>query len=167
MPNRQITIAGLVFDVEDKYAEGHVVTANEAGALNQTRAENLRNNFASVVRKAQEAANEGNPEGADPIALDDTAIEALKAEFLTVATTYEFGVRGGGVRITDPVEREAVRLAKEQIDAAIKAKYGRLDAVDKDRYKELVADFAASDEVQAQAKANIEQANKLGASLKL
>ena len=167
MPNRQITIAGLVFDVEDKYAEGHAVTANEAGALNQTRAENLRNNFASVVRKAQEEVNEGNPEGADPIDLDDEAKAALREEFAKVATAYEFGVRGGGVRITDPVEREAVRLAKEQIDAAIKAKYGRLDAVDKDRYKELVADFAASDEVQAQAKANIEQANKLGASLKL
>ena len=167
MPNRQITIAGLVFDVEDKYAEGHAVTANEAGALNQTRAENLRNNFASVVRKAQEEANADTPEGSDPVALDDAAVEALRAEFTTVAGAYEFGVRGGGIRITDPVEREANRLAKEQIDAAIKAKYGRLDAVDKDRYKELVANFAASEEVQAQAKENIAKAASLGASLKL
>ena len=50
-----ITIAGHAFQAPIKYAEGDTLEANEAGALNQTYHENLRNNFAKRVQEALDA----------------------------------------------------------------------------------------------------------------
>ena len=61
----QITIQGQVFRVPLRYKAGDVLKENEAGALNQTYHENLRNNFASKVRDGVEAgaSNEALPHG--------------------------------------------------------------------------------------------------------
>jgi len=90
-----ITIAGKPYNVEPRYAEGHVINANEASALNQTLFENLRNNFAAKAK-----------EGADQAAFD------------SYAASYQFGVRVGG-RSSDPVETEALNVAREQVKTAI------------------------------------------------
>lgn len=93
-----ITVAGKSYNVEPRYAAGHVLNDNEASALNQTFFENLRNNFAGKAK-----------EGADQVAFDE------------YASAYAFGVRsGGGSR--DPVEVEAMELARETVkDIARKA----------------------------------------------
>lgn len=107
----QITIQGHTFNVPAPYAAGHVLTENEASALNGLLHENLRNNFAGKVKKASE-------DGATP------DVEALQTELDEYAASYEFGVRrlggGGGVKL-DPVAREAVNLAKAAIYKALKA----------------------------------------------
>lgn len=91
-----ITIAGKSFNVEPRYAEGHPLTANEASALNQTYFENLRNNFASKAK-----------EGADQASFDE------------YVASYQFGVRSsGGSR--DPIESEAMDLARESVRDAIR-----------------------------------------------
>jgi hypothetical protein len=91
-----ITIAGKSFSIEPRYAEGHTLTANEASALNQTYFENLRNNFATKAK-----------EGAD------------QASFNEYVAAYQFGVRSaGGSR--DPIEAEAMDLARESVRDAIK-----------------------------------------------
>ena len=91
-----ITIAGKSFEVSPRYAEGHPLTANEASALNQTFFENLRNNFAS---KAKEGGTQ-----------DD---------FNAYVESYQFGVRSaGGSR--DPIEAEAMDLARESVRDAIR-----------------------------------------------
>ena len=92
-----ITIAGRSFNVEPKYEAGHTLTANEASALNQLRNENLRNNFA---QKAKDGASQ-----------DD---------FDKYAASYEFGVRTGGGRTSDPVEAAAMEIAREKIREAIR-----------------------------------------------
>lgn len=103
-----ITISGKAFNVEPRYAEGHVLTANEASALNQTYFENLRNNFAGKAK-----------EGAD------------QAQFDEYVQSYQFGVRAaGGSR--DPVESEAMELARESVRDAIR------------RMGKKLADFKAS-----------------------
>lgn len=157
---RQITIQGLIFEVDDKYAEGHSVTANEASALNQTRAENLRNNFAAKVKEAKDEVGEGNE-------LSDKDVATLRAEFTKLVEAYEFGIRGGGVRITDPVQKEARRLATERVHTAIKEKYGKLDAVSKDNITNLIDNLAAREDIQALAKANIAAAQSLAVDLNL
>lgn len=91
-----ITIAGRSFSVEPKYEAGHVLTANEAAALNQTWYENLRNNFAGK-------AKEGNSQ----------------EDFNAYASTYEFGVRTGGGGSRDPVEVEAMNLARDAVKKGI------------------------------------------------
>lgn len=90
-----LTISGKPFTVEARYSEGHVLTANEAAALNQTFFENLRNNFAQRAK-----------DGEDQTAFDE------------YAASYEFGVRtGGGSR--DPVETEAMSLARDYVKQVI------------------------------------------------
>lgn len=101
----QITIQGKQFRVPIKYKTGDVLKENEAGALNQTYHENLRNNFASKVRDGVEAG------------LGD---DVLQQQLDDYATTYEFGVRGGGGYRGDPVGTLAMNMARELIRKAIK-----------------------------------------------
>jgi len=104
----QITIQGTTFRVPIRYAAGHVLTDGEAGALNQTLHENLRNNFAKKVSEGQDA---GVP------------METLQQQLDDYANDYQFGVRtgGGGFR-GDPVMTLAMNIAREMVRAAIKQK---------------------------------------------
>lgn len=109
--SEQITIQGFEFDVPSPFAEGHVLTAGQASALNQVFHENIRNNFAGKIKKKKEA-NETL----------DAAV--LQTEVTAYAESYEFGVRtSGGTRaVADPVKREALNLAKETLKAALRSK---------------------------------------------
>ena len=49
---KSISISGTAFEVAEPYAEGHTVNAIEARVLNQTRAENIGNNFRKGVQAA-------------------------------------------------------------------------------------------------------------------
>jgi hypothetical protein len=99
-----ITIAGKPFTAEPRYAEGHVLTANEANALNQTFFENLRNNFAG---KAKDGGSQ--------------------EDFDAYVSTYKFGERtGGGGGSRDPIEVEALNLGRDAIRKAITTKGGKI-----------------------------------------
>lgn len=98
-----ITIAGKPFTVAARYAEGHTLSANEANALNQTYFENLRNNFAN---KAKEGGTQ--------------------EDFDAYASSYKFGERTGGGGSRDPVEVEAMNLARDAIKRSITAKGGKI-----------------------------------------
>lgn len=91
-----ITIAGRPFTVSPKFEAGHVLTVNEAATLNQTWYENLRNNFAG---KAKEGGSQ--------------------EDFDAYASKYEFGVRTGGGGSRDPVEVEAMNLARDAVRKGI------------------------------------------------
>ena len=95
--SHSITIAGKPYNVEARFAEGHVLTANEASALNQTFFENLRNNFAGKAK-----------EGADQAAFDE------------YAASYQFGVRTGGGGSRDPIEVEAMSIARDTVKDMIR-----------------------------------------------
>lgn len=95
--SHSITIAGKPYNVEARFAEGHVLTANEASALNQTFFENLRNNFAGKAK-----------EGAD------------QAAFYEYAASYQFGVRTGGGGSRDPIEVEAMSIARDTVKDMIR-----------------------------------------------
>lgn len=101
----QITISGHVFNVDNRYEEGHELTANEAAALNQTYHENLRNNFA---KKVEEQKN-----GADRIE-DQRVLANLQDQLDKYAAEYEFGVRTAGGYTRDPVMAEAMKMAKDR-----------------------------------------------------
>lgn len=99
----QITIAGRTFNVPSPFSEGHVLSANEAQALNQTFHENIRNNTAKKIK-------EKTDEEAQSI-VDD------------YANDYQFGVRsgGGGFR-GDAVMTEAMAIAREAVRRGLRAK---------------------------------------------
>ena len=99
MPN--LTIAGEVFEVADdpKIIAGQPLTEGMVASLQQTRRENIRNNFASKVR---DATNDGE----DELSQDDK--NQLQQQLNQYAEAYEFGVRAPSARrVTDPVEKEA------------------------------------------------------------
>lgn len=151
-----IVIQGLEFNVPAPYVAGHVLSENEASALNGLLHENLRNNFAAKVKKAREGVPEGE-------AVD---IAALQAELDTYASTYEFNVRraggGGGVK-RDPVEREALKLAKDAIYNALKAKGKKrkdytVEQIEEAAEKLLASDKGASIRAAAEARVKAAQA---------
>lgn len=111
-----VTIAGYQFDVPPD------PTVNEASipdewkhTLQQTRVENIRNNMAARIKKMLNGSESLTPE-------QEAQVRAEVAQYVG---QYKFGqrVRGSGPRIVDPIEREIVRLAKEDITAAYFAKH--------------------------------------------
>ena len=114
----QLTIKGQQFEIADdpSVVEGAIMTAAHAHSLQQTRRENIRNNFAANVEKAVDADG----------ALPELAKAELQQKLTEYAAAYQFGVRGTGTGrvVRDPVEKEMLRLAKDDIAAAYKAKTG-------------------------------------------
>ena len=126
-PTKQITVQSLVVEAPQPYNEGDTLTANEAGALNQTYAENLRNNFASQARKAIE----------DSGGVDSVDLASFQKEFWSYAVGYEFGIRGAGGPSLDPVMSTAMDLAKGKVRDAYKAKGYKLKDVPAAKIREL------------------------------
>jgi len=124
---QKVTIQGSVYTMSAPYAEGYSLTAGEASAMNQLRAENVRNNFAAQIKKALE---EGKTLG--------------QAELTAYDESYEFGVRASGVRsITDPVEKAARELALKDVRGAIKAGGLKVKDFSDEKLESLVDDAIA------------------------
>ena len=128
---KSITVQGFTLSVPVPYAEGHTLTEAEAAVLNQTLAENLRNNFGSQIKKSREDL-EAEGKAYNPSAVD------LQSAFDAYVVEYEFGAkRGGGGTVLDPIERKARSLAKEVIKRAIQNKGVKIKDVGAERITEL------------------------------
>lgn len=148
---KEITIAGTVFPVTQPYAAGHVLTEAEAKALNQVRAENVRNNTASAVKKA---AEEGK--AADEIA-------KIVADY---DASYEFNVRTAGpARVVDPLERECRAIAKALLMQKLKDNGVKAKDQDKEELEAKIAEWARHPKVVAAAKKALESRKGLALSL--
>ena len=117
------SISGLRFTLATPYSEGHVVNAVEAGVLNQTLAENIGNNLRKRVSEYVAAAEEQT--GAE---LTEAQIEKLTAKIQVeivdpYAAEYKLEAKKpSSPRVSDPVEKEVRRLAKDALIAALMAK---------------------------------------------
>ena len=163
-----ITIQGHEFTIALPYAAGHVLTENEANALNQVRLENIRNNSAAKIKAAAKSAEpEIKPEDVD---LDGTTVGegenamSLRASIEAYAEAYEFGARQAGTRAepVDPVQREALRIAREAVLGALKAKGTKRKDVADDAFEAAVERYAARDEVQKEAQRRVKARDKIG-----
>ena len=131
-PRKDITVQKLTFSVIAPFEEGHPLTQNEANVLNQTFAENLRNNFAGTVKKAIDEAG-------DAASVDTKALQKALNDY---TKEYEFGVRrsgGGGGRVMDPVERKAMELARSKVRELLKAKGIKISSIKGGKISELAA----------------------------
>jgi hypothetical protein len=155
---KAITIQGLTFEVSQPYAAGHVVTEMEAMALNQTRAENIRNNFAKTVKDAQ--AEDGS--------VTDDQKKALAKELAEYDKQYEFSVGGG--RSLDPIQKEAKIIATQLVDAKI-AKSGttisKYKEANKEKYDTLIAQVMEKDEIQKKAVSIVKEREALADSINI
>lgn len=165
-PYADLTIQGLTFSAPQPYAAGHTLTDNEASALNQVLAENLRNNFAGTIKQAFEDFRKTNNLAEDAeVAVDQLDKDDLETKFTAYAAEYEFGVRrAGGSRLpSDPIEREAYEMAQDLIKQALKKKNVKLDTVPKEKFHEFVTQLLDSKpEIRAEAKRRVEASRSIG-----
>jgi hypothetical protein len=90
---QSITISGLRYNVQSPYSAGHVCTKGEARALNQKRLESIRNKLAATAK-----------------------VRALtQADVDAYAAWYAFGERTARGRTNDPVEAEALEMARRLV----------------------------------------------------
>jgi hypothetical protein len=100
-----ITVQGKPVTVPQPFAPGYKLRENDASVLNQTYAENIRNNLSATVKAAVEAKK------------SEKEIQALVDEYVKA---YDFGVRTGGGRSADPVQVEAMNIARQKVREALK-----------------------------------------------
>lgn len=129
----EITIQGHTFVVPTPFTEGHKCSKAEAEALNQLLKENLRNNFASKLRKAKEDHGEAIPE--DKLIM-------LKSSFQKYADDYTFQGRKVGVP-RDPVTAEATKIAKDKVREALAKRGVTVKSLAEGRFDSLVAEVLA------------------------
>lgn len=126
---QRIKVEGLIFSAPAPYKAGHVLLENEASTLNQTFAENLRNNFAKQVKSAKEEAAKNGGSLAENV----DAPEDLQTKFTEYANDYEFGSRrvagsGDASLPKDPIQREAHIMARQMIRDHCKSKNIKVDS---------------------------------------
>jgi len=125
MSNRTLKLPhGVNVNVAQPYAEGHVLTALEADKLNHVLADNIRTSLVAKIKKAIEAG--------------DADAAALSKEFQAYADAYSFTVRTPKAA-ADPVAKEANKIAKEQVLAAIRKKGGNPSDYSADQLAEYIA----------------------------
>jgi hypothetical protein len=120
VPTQEVIIQGRTFQAPAPYAEGHTINGAEAAALNTVLKENLRNNFAGLMKRAAEEA--------EPRILTQADFDAYAAE-------YDFGARRTRNVIADPVEREEKKITEAAVKRALMKKGFKL----KELSEELIA----------------------------
>jgi hypothetical protein len=113
----------VTVQVPQPYTAGaRELTEGEANALNQIVAENLSNNLRA---KIVEGVVTGEGEAAVTTPYTDETAQALVDSYLA---EYELGVRRTGTgerQVTDPVEREARKIAREKGKELIRSQGGK------------------------------------------
>jgi|SRR5215207_3210278 len=143
-PRAEVTIQGAVFALPTPFAAGHSLTEGEASAMNQLLAENVRNNVAGKMKARAEKGE----------------VQITQAEVDAYVAEYEFGIRkvGGGEARLTPVEREANRIARDRISAALKE---RNQKVEKEVMAELVAKLATREDILKEAEKRVKAVSKI------
>lgn len=151
-----ISIKGRTFTAQAPYSEGHVLTAAEALTLNQTRSENLRNNFSTTIEKAVKAAETAG------VAVDEVA---LQATFAAYEADYVFSGKRQARAPTDPVLAEAHKLARVKIAELARKKNVDSKTFSKEKWAQLITEVLGKmPEIMTVARQRVEDAKSLGSS---
>lgn len=145
-----ITIAGRQFQVRAPYTPGQsvILSEGEAHTLNQVRHENIRNNFAKRVKDVGEDAEK---------------LAALQSDLAKYDEAYQFGVRQGGPRVTDPVKRRALEIVTGKIEAQLRAKGIKMKDVSREEIRQRAERAVAENPIYMEtARKAIEAEDSLG-----
>lgn len=96
---KTISIAGQAVELTAPYAANQTINDAEAKTLNQTRCENIGNNFRKAMKEAGDS-----PE----------ALAKVVAEIKAYDSTYTFSMTTSREPV-DPIENEANKIAKEVV----------------------------------------------------
>lgn len=148
---KTILIDGEGFEVSTPYVAGHAITEIEAKVLNQTRAENIGNNFRKAVKSAK--SPEGQAKG--------ESIEAVRGLLAKYDAEYTF-TAGGVARVPiDPIEKEARSIARDAIKAKFKKDGKDIKALPEGKLDELIDKVAVQDNVIKLAKERVKAKAKV------
>ena len=164
----QIRVQGIIFDISAPYREGHKLSAAEAGALNQMRAENVANNVRPTVKKVTQELW-----GQDSLPVDRTVPKELFRKLQDRVTSYDkkyhFGM--SGTRSTDPIVAMANKLARDAVARRIKSEGMTVkeyrDQNGNDAYRDLIAKVAAMPQVRAEAERQVRLSQDLKIRVRL
>ena len=155
-----VTIQGNEFSIPARYAEGHVLTVNEASAMNQLVAENVRNNAASKIKKAIAEANEAGVEFSLDAARDGDV--TLRQEIQAYAESYEFGARATrSAEPVDPVQKEAYRIAVELVNGKLRDGGIKKKDLGEGVFDDTVTKAMANEKIQKLAKKRVAEREAL------
>lgn len=152
MSNRTLNLPHNVHvTVAQPYAEGHVLTAVEADKFNNVFADSIRT---AIMAKLKKWAEEAGFDAA-----------AASAHFQTYADNYEFSTRSAKESV-DPVEKEAHKIAKQQVLAAIRNKGGDPKNYTADQIADFVVKVLAhKPEIREEAARRIESSRAIAGDL--
>lgn len=137
--------------VAQPYDEGHVLTALEAEKLNHVFADSIRTSLTAKLKRLAEA------EGFDAA--------ATAAEFQSYADSYSFTVRSPRASL-DPITKEAHKIAKQQVLAAIRNKGGNPSDYTAEQISEYVAKVIQhKPEIREEAARRVESSRKMAGDL--
>lgn len=145
---KDIKIKDCVFSIQAPYTEGKKISAVEANALNQMRAENIRNNMTKKAKAQMKAAEVENVS-------DLTEFPAEVAEY---DKQYIFAVQSK-TQALSAEEREAIKLARVALNATLASKGRKVRDVRKDNpewYEEKLAEIASREAVVLMARKVLE-----------
>ena len=136
---QKLTIQSKEFVIPLPYVAGPcTLTEGEANALNQTYAENVRNNFAQQMKRAAE--DKVSPR------------ELTQADLDEYVDEYEFGKRAGGARgPRDPVGTEERKLALTALIAHVEKQGKKWKDLAKEKQEELLSKVITSGRFRARA----------------
>lgn len=148
MATKSITIQGEKFEIDAPYVTGHPLTEIEAKVLNQTRAENVRNNVAALVKEAKEKGTLAE-------------VRAKVAEY-DQKYTFTSGAAGGvGRRVMDPVERECRSIARDALKAHLNKTGRKLKDIPEEILEEHIAKLVERDDVVKLAKKRVAEKQRV------
>lgn len=181
-PRTKILVGGLILSAPKPFAVGHVLTENEAAALNQTYLENIGNNFRTHVIAASRKAIVGKdePTAEELKAVTDDQLKAfrealegednqkklpvddLQTKLDALVAGYQMGVRRtSSAEVLSPEEREARSIAKDKIKAALVQKGIKLNTVSADWWDREIGKLLEHPEHGPKIKQNAARAVKL------
>lgn len=137
---QEIIIQGKTFVAPAPYEEGHVISAAEAAALNSLLKENLRNNFAGLMKRAAE---------------EESPRQLSQEDFDIYAKEYSFGIRTRRTAV-DPVQREEERLTEAAVKRALIKKGLKLKDIPDEVIAQHVKNVMATSRYRADAVRNVE-----------
>ena len=140
IPHTVVQIQGKIFNVPAPYSEGHILTEGEAAALNGLLRENLRNNFAALMKRAAE---------------EESPRQLSQHDFDTYAAEYSFGSRTRRVHV-DPIEREEARLTEAAVKRALMKKGLKLKDIPDEVIAQHVKNVMATGRYRQDAIRNVE-----------
>jgi len=142
---------GISVNVAQPFVEGHVLTALEAEKLNHVLADSIRT---SLMSKLKRLLKSGEVDAA-----------SAGADFQSYADSYSFVVRSPKAA-SDPIMKEAQKIAKDQVYAAIRSKGGNPSDYTSEQIAEYVSKVLQNrPEIREEAERRINSTREMAADI--